>query len=116
MQSLFPGSSPVVSSNGSANGVLWAIRSDGYTSSTSAILYAYDATNVGNLLYGSSQNSARDAAGKAVKMTVPMVVNGKVYVGAQGEVDVYGLLAVAPPTVPTPTLSRSRASYRVPRP
>jgi hypothetical protein len=105
VQSLFPGSSPVVSSNGSANGVLWAIRSDGYTSSTSAILYAYDATNVGNLLYASSQNSARDAAGKAVKMTVPMVVNGKVYVGAQGEVDVYGLLAVAPPTVPTPTLS-----------
>jgi Bacterial lectin/Chitobiase/beta-hexosaminidase C-terminal domain len=102
VQSLFPGSSPIVTSNGSAGGVLWAIRSDGYTSGSPAILYAYDATNVGTLLYTSSQNVARDAAGKAVKMTVPMVVNGRVYVGAQGEVDVYGLLAVAPPTVPTP--------------
>ena len=111
VQSLFPGSSPVVTSNGSTNGVLWAIRSDGYTSGSPAILYAHDATNVANLLYASSQNSARDAAGKAVKMAVPMAVNGKVYVGAQGEVDVYGLLAVAPPTVPTPTLTPAPGVY-----
>ena len=110
-QSLFPGSSPVVTSNGSANGVLWAIRSDGYTSGSPAILYAHDATNVANLLYASSQNSTRDAAGKAVKMAVPLAVNGKVYVGAQGEVDVYGLLAAAPPTVPTPTLTPAPGVY-----
>jgi hypothetical protein len=44
-------------------------------------------------------------------MTVPVVVNGKVYVGAQGEVDVYGLLAAAPPTVPTPTFSPAPGVY-----
>ncbi len=111
VQSLFPGSSPVVSSNGASGGVLWAIRSDGYTSGSPAILYAYDATNAANLLYASSQNAARDAAGKAVKMTVPMVVNGKVYLGAQGEVDVYGLLAAAPPTVPPPTFLPAPGVY-----
>ncbi len=110
-QSLFPGSSPVVSSNGTVGGILWAIRSDGYTSNSPAILYAYDATNAANLLYTSAQNATRDAAGKAVKMTVPMVVNGKVYLGAQGEVDVYGLLSAAPPTVPAPAFAPTPGVY-----
>jgi Legume lectin domain/Chitobiase/beta-hexosaminidase C-terminal domain len=111
VKSQFPGTSPVISSNNSSNGILWGIRSDGYTSGTPSILYAYSATNIGTMLYASTQNAARDAAGKAVKMTVPMVVNGKVYVGAQGEVDVYGLLAAAPPAVPAPTFSPAPGVY-----
>ena len=107
----FPGSSPVVTSNGTSGAVLWAIRSDGYTSNSPSLLYAYDATNVSKLLYTSSQNPTRDAAGSAVKMAVPLAVNGKVYVGTQSEVDVYGLLSTAPPSVPAPTLSPTPGVY-----
>ncbi len=111
----FPGASPVVTSNGAANGVLWAIRSDGYSSNSAAVLYAFDATDVSKLLYASNQNPQRDAAGLAVKFTVPAVVNGKVYVGAQGEVDVYGELQARAETMAAPTFSPAPGAYPAPQ-
>ena len=109
--SSFPGVSPVVSSNGTSAGILWAVRSDGYSANNPAILYAFDATNVGTHLYDSTQNATRDSAGKAVKFVVPVVTNGKVYVGTQSEVDVFGLLASATQSVPTPTFSPAPGAY-----
>ena len=92
----FPGATPVVSSNGTSNGIVWAVESDAYTSSGPAILRAYNATNVSNLLYGSNLTSGRDTLGPAVKFVVPVVTNGKVYVGTQKQVNVFGLLSENP--------------------
>jgi hypothetical protein len=111
MYSGYPGPSPVISANGTSNGILWAIRADAFSTPGPAVLLAYDATNVGKLLYASSQNTARDAAGPAVKFTVPMVANGKVFMGTQNEVDVYGLLSSGPPTVPPPTFTPTPGTY-----
>jgi hypothetical protein len=111
MYSGYPGPSPIVSANGTNNAIVWAIRADAFGTPGPAVLLAYDATNIGKLLYASSQNSARDAAGPAVKFGVPMVANGKVYLGTQDEVDVYGLLSSAPPTVPPPTFTPAPGSY-----
>jgi len=55
------------------------------------VLNDYDATNLATRLY-SSPTSGTGAAGNAVKFAVPTVANGRVYVGTQGRLDVFGLL------------------------
>ncbi len=56
---------------------------------------AFDAENIAHQLYSSEQNATRDRAGLALRFNIPTVVNGRVYVGAKREVDVYGLLSAA---------------------
>jgi hypothetical protein len=94
----YSGPSPAISSSGSSNGVVWALDNSQWTSSCAGAsscqaLYAYDATNLHTMLYNSNQaGSSRDLDGGAVKFTVATVANGKVYVGNQHAVTVYGLL------------------------
>ena len=76
---LFPGGQPVVSSNGSTNGIVWVVDH-----STSAALHAFDATNVANEIYTSP------GLGAGTKWAVPTVVNSKVYVGTAAELAVFG--------------------------
>jgi len=88
----FPGSTPVISANGNTNGVVWNILSQNFASKGHATLDAHDASNVARFLYSSDQNLSRDNPGGAVKFTVPTVANGKVYVGTESQLSVYGLL------------------------
>jgi hypothetical protein len=82
----YPGTTPSVSANGTTNGIVWAIENGG------AVLYAYDASNLTNELYNSSQaaNSRDHFSGN--KFITSMVVNGRVYVGTPNSVAVFGLL------------------------
>lgn len=84
-----PGPTPSISSNGTQSGIVWALDSN---LSSAGILHAYDPANLAHELYNSTQNSTRDSFGDGNKFITPMIVNGKVYVGTQNGVAVFGLL------------------------
>lgn len=102
---------PSLSSNGTSNGILWGLDDSAFGSSCCQVLYAYDATNLGTMLYNSSQAAgSRDVPGGAVKYATPTIANGKVYVGSQFKVSGYGPITTTP-TVATPTFSPAPGSY-----
>jgi len=82
----YPGTTPSVSANGVANGIVWAIENTG------AILFAYDATDLTKELYDSNQAANNRDHFSGNKFITPMVVNGKVYLGTPTSVAVFGLL------------------------
>lgn len=87
----YPGATPSVSANGTANGIVWALQSN---TSAAAVLHAYDATNLAHELYNSTQAAGgRDSFGNGNKYIAPVIVNGKVYVGTPTGVAVFGLLS-----------------------
>ena len=82
----YPGATPTVSANGVNNGIVWVVEP------AKAVLHAYNANNLANELYNSSQNSKRDALESNVKFAPVTVVNGKVYVGTRTSLVTYGLI------------------------
>jgi hypothetical protein len=97
------GASPSVSANGTNNAILWVIdnaANSGGSPTGPAILHAYNAYNLTNEFYNSSQAGLRDRAALVAKTSVPTIANGKVYVGGAGAVSVYGNgTFVAVPTI-----------------
>jgi PQQ-like domain len=84
----YPGTSPAVSANGTGNGIVWA-----HENSSPAVLHAYDASNLTHELYNSSQAAnGRDQFGPGNKFITPAIADGKVFVGTQSGVAVFGLL------------------------
>jgi hypothetical protein len=116
---IFPiGATPSISANGTHNGIVWAVERKDMLSAAPgnqpAVLYAYLATNVARTLYSSGVTKVdghiRDQMGCGNKFQTPTIANGKVYVGTQNELDVFGLLPTNP-TSPEPTLSASCFSF-----
>jgi hypothetical protein len=101
----FPGTTPSISANGTANAILWAVEN-----SNPAALHAYDANDLLTELYNSRQApGSRDQFGAGNKFITPTIANGKVYVGTPNSVAVFGLLSAA--SLPTLTsLSPSSAT------
>jgi uncharacterized repeat protein (TIGR03806 family) len=85
------GGSLCVTSNGTANGVLWAVGND-------ATVHAYNAANVTSELWNSNQDSARDALPSVGHFQFPMVADGKLFVPTNaGTLVAYGLIATQVP-------------------
>jgi|HubBroStandDraft_2_1064218.scaffolds.fasta_scaffold32570_2 hypothetical protein len=83
----YPGVTPVISSHGDSEGIVWALEN------YSGVLHAFAATNLAKELYNSNQAGyGRDRAERGVQFYVPSVANGKVYFGSRGHVYAYGLM------------------------
>ncbi len=100
------GATPSISANGTTNGIVWVAERqeslDTQIGKKPPLLLAYNATNVGTLLYSSAQNAGRDTPGLETKFMVPLVANGRVYIGTQTDVDAYGPITQTNVTL-TPT-------------
>ena len=80
---------PVISANGDSNGLLWLVRNLNATSSTE-LLSAFNATNLSEI-YDTNKNPGRDQLSATAHLATPLIANGKVYVGTQTQLQVYGL-------------------------
>ncbi len=88
------GATPSISADGTNNAIVWVLDNSGYKTTAPAILHAFDANDLSKELYASPASPLdANAAALAVKFTVPAVANGRVYIGGQEAVTVYGLLA-----------------------
>jgi len=82
----YPGTTPAVSGTG-LEGIVWAVEN-----TSPAVLHAYSATNLAQELYNSNQAGSRDHFGPGNKFITPIIANGKVFVGTQTGVAIFGLL------------------------
>jgi hypothetical protein len=105
-----PGGILSLSSNGTVagTGIVWAsltsaaidttgTAGDAWHNLVPGAMFAFDASNLTTPIWTSLQNKARDDIGIFAKYNIPVVANGKVYLGTSGKPDggklqVYGLL------------------------
>jgi hypothetical protein len=84
----YPGATPTISASGTSDAILWAIEN-----ANTAVLHAYDATNLAIELYNSTQaSSGRDLFGTGNKYVTPTIADGRVFVGTTNSIVVFGLI------------------------
>jgi uncharacterized protein YegP (UPF0339 family) len=84
----YPGATPAISANGVNDAILWAVENN-----NPAVLHAYDATNLANELYNSTQaSSGRDSFDSGNKYITPTIADGRVIVGGNSNLTVFGLI------------------------
>jgi hypothetical protein len=92
---VFPGLTPIITtaSQTSTSAVLWALDNGNYSKNSPnnfAVVYAYNATTLDTSFWNTTSGGSLTAGG-AVQFTVPMIANGKVYVGGNQQLTVYEL-------------------------
>lgn len=94
----------------SGTGIVWAAKPD-------STLHAFDASDLANELWNSSQNYGRDALPAAAHFVEPTVANGRVYVATfSNQIVVYGLLSnfsLATSTSALPVNTGSSAAFSI---
>ncbi len=83
----YPGTTPSISSNKGGNPIVWATEN-----TNPAVLHAYNASTLVELYNTNQAANGRDHFGAGNKFIIPMIANGKVYVGTTNGVGVFGLL------------------------
>jgi hypothetical protein len=83
----YPGTTPSVSSNKGANAIVWASEN-----TNPAVLHAYNGATLVELYNTNQAANGRDHFGAGNKFIIPMIANGKVYVGTTNGVGAFGLL------------------------
>jgi PQQ-like domain len=80
--------SPVLSANGLNNGILWQLQGSGKT--TNNALVGFDAITL-KRIYAAGQSGGRDSMPPLPHFAQLIEVNGKVYVGTNSTLEVFGL-------------------------
>ena len=80
---------PSVSANGTTNGIVWVLGGPTYLSPQ---LAAYDATQLASLYTSSAAANGRDTLSPTAHFATPTIAKGRVYVGTQSQLVIYGLL------------------------
>jgi hypothetical protein len=90
------GASFAISANSASNGILWSLQNNGASADNDVgnpgVLFAYNANDLTTELYDTSQAGSRDTLDNAVKFSIPLVANGKVFVAGQTQLTAFGLL------------------------
>ena len=81
------GHSGIVSANGTSNGIVWQLQGD----LSFATLQAFDAVSL-RRIYAATQSGSRDALPATPHFAQLVEINGKIYIGSNSSLVVFGLL------------------------